>query len=238
MAKGRFITSDITKDKKINDLSDDTSRLGFTWLVTFADREGRTFGDPALVRSMLFPRRDDISLEQMEAYLQEWHDAGLICWYEAKGDKWIEFPNFDKHQKLRKDREAPSNIPEPGWSNSGPTPEQDRVKLKDIKLEEGIPPLPQTPKEAQEHPYIKPYINVCGKTPGERDYKMIIDSVELLVNRWNSKFTEMAEPYWLAWKARGYGLTNPAWLEWAINEHIPPKTKKEPIPNTEGWTRA
>ena len=99
MARGRIIASEITKDKRVNDLSDDTSRLAFTWLVTFADREGRTHGDPALVRSTLFPRRDDITIEQMESYLREWADAGLVIWYEANGDKWIQFPAFANHQK-------------------------------------------------------------------------------------------------------------------------------------------
>lgn len=114
MARGRFITNEITKDKRINDLSDDTSRLAFTWLITFADAEGRTNGDPALVRSMLFPRRTDVTVDQMKSYIQEWADIGLIEWYEAAGDLWIAFPSFEKNQTgLRKDREPESNIPPP-----------------------------------------------------------------------------------------------------------------------------
>lgn len=114
MARGRVISQDIAKDKKVNDLSDPLSILGFTWLITFTDVEGRTYGDPAVVRSMVFPRRDDVTVSQMESYIKEWHETGLILWYEANGDKWIMFPNFEKHQPwLRKDREAPSTIPAP-----------------------------------------------------------------------------------------------------------------------------
>lgn len=114
MARGRMIANAVTTDKRVSDLSDDTSRLAFTWLVTFADCEGRTYGDPALVRSMLFPRRDDVTASRMAAYLQEWHDAGLIVWYEAKGDKWVWFPAFDKNQPgLRKEKEQPSVVPAP-----------------------------------------------------------------------------------------------------------------------------
>ena len=91
MARGRMINSKITRNKAINDLSDDTSRLAFTWLVTFADVEGRTNGDPALVRSLVFPRRTDVTVDQMAGYLQEWADAGLVTWYEAEGDMWIAF---------------------------------------------------------------------------------------------------------------------------------------------------
>ncbi len=99
MARGRIIANDITKDKRVSDLSDDTSRLAFTWLVTFADCEGRTHGDPALIRSILFPRREDITIKQMEVYIREWADLGLVIWYECNGDKWIQFPAFAKHQK-------------------------------------------------------------------------------------------------------------------------------------------
>src|SRR3990167_4093437 len=147
MARGRLITNEITRDKKINELSNDTSRLAFTWLITFADVEGRTYGDPALVRSMLFPRRTDITIEQMAGYLQEWHNARLIIWYETDGDWFVYFPHFAKHQpKLQKDREAPSNIPGPLLipnitpeqlqSNSRVTPEQLNVKLREVKLRE------------------------------------------------------------------------------------------------------
>jgi len=114
MARGRLISNEITRDKKVNDLSDDTCRLAFTWLISFADKEGRTHGDPALVRSQLFPRRSDVTIEQMETYIKELHDAGLIIWYQAEGDWWITFPKFSDHQPgLRKDRESVSMIPPP-----------------------------------------------------------------------------------------------------------------------------
>jgi hypothetical protein len=114
MARGRMINSKITRNKAINDLSDDTSRLAFTWLVTFADVDGRTNGDPAIVRSLVFPRRTDVSVERMEAYIQEWCDAGLITWYEADGDLWIAFPSFDENQKgLDRRKEPTSDIPSP-----------------------------------------------------------------------------------------------------------------------------
>lgn len=148
MARGRMISNDITKDKRINDLSDDTSRLAFTWLITFADCEGRTYGDPALVRSMLFPRRLDITAEMMEIYIREWHHAGLIIWYQIDNDWFISFPAFDKHQVgLRKDRETPSQFPAPLQSNSGVIPDEiGLIKVNGIKENrsgtESIPPRP------------------------------------------------------------------------------------------------
>ncbi len=113
MARGRFISREISIDKKVNQLSDAWSMLGFTWLLTHADREGRTYGDPEVVKSIVFPRQSSITTEQMEAYILEWQAVGLIDRYEVDGEFFIEFPNFNKHQVgLRKDKEPPSVIPE------------------------------------------------------------------------------------------------------------------------------
>lgn len=143
MPRGRFISKDICLDKQVNDLSSAESKLAFTWMITHLDKEGRTYGDPAIVRSMIFPRRTDISINKMETFIQEWHDAGLIIWYEYEGDKYILFPNFDKHQVgLNKSREADSVIPLPDelLTLSDISPDELPVKLKDkfkVKLIKG-----------------------------------------------------------------------------------------------------
>lgn len=107
-----MINNAICRDKKVNDLSDDTCRLLFTWLITSTDCEGRTYGDAALVKSIVFPRRLDITIDMVEEYLQEMQSSGLIMRYEVDGDQYIWFPNFDKNQiGLRKDREPSSELP-------------------------------------------------------------------------------------------------------------------------------
>lgn len=114
MARGRMINNRICADVAVNNLSCDTSRLAFTWLITFADSEGRTYGDPAMVRSLLFPRRYDVSVEAMASYIAEWAEQGLIVWYEAEGDRWIWFPSFEKNQRgLDRRKEGKSIIPAP-----------------------------------------------------------------------------------------------------------------------------
>ena len=139
MPRGRFLNKEICIDKTVNELSSFECMLAFTWLIPHLDKEGRTYGDPAIVRSMVFPRRSDISIEKMQSFLKEWHDAGLIVWYEVRGDMYIWFPNFDKHQRgLDKSREADSVIPAPDQlaTNSGVTPDQLPVKVK-VKLIKG-----------------------------------------------------------------------------------------------------
>lgn len=133
MARGRFISREICADAKVNDLSSDACRLAWTWLITHADVEGRMTGDPVLLCSLLFPRRRDITPEQMESWIGEWVGAGFLQHYKGRnGDMVIQLKNFEKHQiGLRKSRESPSTFPPP------PTPEvlrsdagNNRVKLK------------------------------------------------------------------------------------------------------------
>jgi len=133
MARGRFIEKKICIDKTVNELSCFESMLGFTWLITHLDCEGRTYGDPAVVRSFVFPRRNDITVEQMESFIQEWHDVGLIVWYEVDEDKYIYFPKFKMYQVgLNPEREAKSVIPthEQVRSKSGEGQEQIPVNVK------------------------------------------------------------------------------------------------------------
>ncbi|MCE5199570.1 MAG: hypothetical protein ABFD54_14745 [Armatimonadota bacterium] len=146
MARGRFISKCIVGDKAISDLSSDTSRLAFTWLIVHADCEGRVFGDPAMVASMLFPRRRDITPKKMARFIDEWAEHGLVVRYQVEDDTFLELPSFKKHQQgLRPDREAASivppnpNNPEASiWANSEPTPEEDG-NSSSISISQGQP---------------------------------------------------------------------------------------------------
>jgi len=50
--------------------------LGFTWLIAHANAEGRTYGDPELVKAMIFPRQREISIEDVERFIQQWGGRG------------------------------------------------------------------------------------------------------------------------------------------------------------------
>ena len=115
MARGRFISRSVITDRGIHELSSDTCRLAFTWLITTADREGRTVGEPELLIALLFPRRRDVTPEMMAGFIQEWISAGFVVVYQASdGDQYLQFVNFEKHQVgLRKDREPKSDYESP-----------------------------------------------------------------------------------------------------------------------------
>lgn len=182
MARGRFISKTITTDREINALSSDTSRLAFTWLLTFADCEGRVTGEPDLLLASLFPRRQDITAPILQSFIQEWASAGFIVWYLAPdGDRYIQFLNFAKHQiGLRKDREGSNPIPAPEnstllagtlpdelhlssgttpdllRSNSGVTPAEVKVKVKD-KVNGEVKVNREEETAAAAEPFLKLY---------------------------------------------------------------------------------
>lgn len=204
MARGRFISNGIISDKKINELSDDTSRLAFTWLITTADAEGRTHGDPAMVRSILFPRRADVTVERMEAYIAEWAASGLIRWYESNDDLWIDFPNFEKHQTgLRKEREPASQIPphasgtehttEPEVirKTSGKHPAQNKLREGNDKSRESLSPdgesepvsKPQTPRQLATSALETQFSSISGLPLPKRDTSK--DKKSSAVRWWN-----------------------------------------------------
>jgi hypothetical protein len=114
MARARMLNQKIVRDKAVNDLPDDTARLLFTWMIPHLDRDGRMPGDPLLVKNMIFPRRADITTENVARYLRAMHEVGLIIWHSAEGDYFISFPGFAKNQPgMRYDREAESDYPAP-----------------------------------------------------------------------------------------------------------------------------
>ena len=134
MARGRFISNAIITDRQVHELSSDTCRLAYTWLITLADREGRVVGEPDLLLAQLFPRRlGKITPDDVEGFINEWVNAGFMIWYEGNdGDKVLQLVNFEKHQSgLRKEREAESVYADPQDCRiiSGVSPEQIPVKL-------------------------------------------------------------------------------------------------------------
>ena len=112
MARGRFVSKTISLDAKVHQLSCPMAQLLWTWMIPHLDVEGRMYGDPVIVRSIVFPRRSDVSIEDVDDYLDEMHALGLVVRYEVGGEKYLQCPNFAKHQVgLRRSREPASVIP-------------------------------------------------------------------------------------------------------------------------------
>ena len=89
MARGRMLNKTVCASKKFHQMSDDTGRLLATWIIPHLDKNGVYYGEPALVRSYVFPMRDDITTEQVEGYLQELESIGLMYRFENNFDGFL-----------------------------------------------------------------------------------------------------------------------------------------------------
>jgi hypothetical protein len=120
--------------------------LLFTWCIPFLDIAGRMYGSPARLKALVCPLRPELTPGIIERCLTEMHDVGLVVWYEAAGGKWLAFPGFLRHNKVRTDREAVSTIPPP-------------------PLERGALPAVSAPDDSGTNPGERP--EYSGTTPAK-----------------------------------------------------------------------
>ena len=133
MADGRMLKKAICTSRKLAALKTDTARLLYTWILPHLDIEGRFFADPDIIKGSIVPRVKNITPEIIEDCLEDMQENNLLIIYQANGDCFLEYTKFSDHQYLRKDREKPSEIPNPP-EVAGLTPEAS--SLKEGKLRE------------------------------------------------------------------------------------------------------
>jgi len=95
--------------------------------------------------------------------------------------------------------------------------------------------IPETPAEAKQHPHIQTYELICGRFPGEREYKTIVETIQYLREKHGDKLVDFLKPYWTAWSTRRtkdnvpYSAKSLVWLcEWSMQGEIPKTNGHEP----------
>lgn len=142
-----MLNTEIWQSKQVASLSRD-ARLLYIGLITLGDDDGRLKGDAVLLRSQVFPRDPDITVAEVEAWLKEIVDSGLVTIYLVDDEYYLAHPNWTKYQTLRADRKRDSKVPPPPDSilttNAQPdvrqTSAQDKVS-KDKKRKEKVDSL-------------------------------------------------------------------------------------------------
>jgi hypothetical protein len=115
-----MLNNSVSLSLKFNQLPDDTCRLLATWIIAHLDKNGVFYGQAVSVKSLVFPHRADIAVEQVEGYLQAMEQAGLIRRFAVKGVLWQWWPTFaDNQVGLRAARES-SDYPAPPIDEPGP----------------------------------------------------------------------------------------------------------------------
>lgn len=142
MPRGRFISKSMNENARLEVMPIDCVDF-FKRVVSIADVEGRLKGDSKYLSKILYPLRDDITSKMVDGWLNGLWDSkdddtglGLLERYTVGKHEYIWLPGFDKHQKgLRKDREAPSEIPPPeGFIPEQIKPVPAEIKTDDLKV--------------------------------------------------------------------------------------------------------
>jgi len=136
-----MLNKKVSKSIQFDGLPDDTCRLMATWIISHLDVNGVFHGDPVMVRSIVFPRRVDLTAEQIEVYLQALESAGLIIRYLANGELWQWWPAFRDNQiGLRADRETPEYPPPTNeiQQDAGYLPDTCRKDADELPAEEKL----------------------------------------------------------------------------------------------------
>lgn len=140
MTRGRFVSTSVAKDKRLNELPID-SALVYVMTIPHLDRDGIIDGDPSVLWGTVCPRRREL-LDEMERIILDWTYAGLVVRYETEEGTALWFSGFTKNQQgLRYDREAPSRFPLPSELNpDGDKPTPDEVRTNSGAMPDDVPP--------------------------------------------------------------------------------------------------
>jgi len=112
----RLLWTGISTSKKINgcQAADKWRRaaihLTYTWLLPWADDEGRLRGESLWVLANILPN-SGFTTAEIEKFLEELDRVQLIKWYSIDGEKFIEIQQFNELQHIRKDRFKASIYP-------------------------------------------------------------------------------------------------------------------------------
>jgi len=163
MARGRMLNKKISLDMAVNQLSCDTARLLFTWLISHLDANGCYYGEPSVVKNLVFPLRNDLRITKISGFMEEMEKLGLIIRYKLSGNSYLYFPKFIENQRgLRPEREAKSDIPSYPLlrSNAGVMPEICRSNA-------GVTPLEVEGEGKGREIEVKEKINTPYSPPGD-----------------------------------------------------------------------
>ena len=119
MARKRFVTSEISTDRKIAKLAEKnpTAAALWPWFITAFDDWGRMTADPIEVKLTIFPAFPYTS-DEIEEFIRLYHEFEIAYFYEVDGkpclavnpDTWLKYQTYIRKDKLEKQK---SKFPEP-----------------------------------------------------------------------------------------------------------------------------
>lgn len=230
MARARLVAGSISNSAKLAALSCDGARLLFTWMIPHADNLGRLRGEPVQVKAVVLPRHPS-TLKQIEGWLGEMAQVGLIHWYTHQEQRFIAIEKFDSVNRFFGNMKRESDLPDP--QNAVCTPYVRRtnaVHTESIRRTAEVDSEVDTDSESkgkgngETHPRRK---KPPDDTITEQDIENAAKRFSLPVHT----VQILAEKIWLEFEHRGYKSARSALLTWCKNEADNQKpTPSKPLP--------
>lgn len=185
------ILRDWTDSKTISGLSWQGEVL-FTRLIMKADDYGNFHADPQMIKSLCFPRKDDIRSAEIDRWLKELEAAEIIRTYPAKGDVFLHITNFGQEQRLRNTKRKYPPEPE-HFANVGENMPQVAASCRELRPEtkrnEDETKMKMNSEISSPPPEIIPERNRLGGyiDPNEKAYNLIKQQNDKNVVRTNEQ---------------------------------------------------
>ena len=135
MARIRTIKPEFPQSESMGQVSRE-ARLLFIMLWTIADDFGRARAASRMLASLLYPYDDDAP-KYIDSWLDELEKENCIRRYELNGTKYLDIPQWRKHQKIDNASKR-SLLPEhPGGSRASREVSSDLARLSDSPVSDG-----------------------------------------------------------------------------------------------------
>lgn len=114
----RIIKESIRTSETVSSLSDFEFRL-WIGLIVSVDDAGRGDARPAIIKGLVFPLRDRVTVRDIDAALHGLAAKGCVSLYEVDGKPYFWFPSWAEHQRIR---DCKPKYPEPPAADNLPQP--------------------------------------------------------------------------------------------------------------------
>lgn len=232
MARKRFVTSDISKDRKIAILAsvNPTAALMWPWFMTSFDDWGRMEADPLEVKLTLFPAFP-YTMEEIAESIKLFDQYGLAHLYEVDGkqylavnpETWYKYQTYIDNKRKAKDNSKFPSPPNPPWETTIANDLQNTAIVADDKQTSTriVPSLSLSPSPSLSHSKDKKHMSPNGsietndgaqlttgkgqKTPAEKLYGYSQEFDQFWYHYPNKKEKKAAFEKWKARIKEGIG---------------------------------
>ena len=111
MPRGRMLNKSISVDEEVAKLSEKAIIL-YTFCIPHLDVDGKILGNVNILKGVVVPYLKNFTKKKIGECVRELAESPLVLLYGSE-HKYMQFLGFSSNQKINREREAPSEIPNP-----------------------------------------------------------------------------------------------------------------------------